>query len=202
MVGSKQNENDTPEQGQSEKIGQRLRVLRAERGMTISDLADAAGISSGLISQIESGNSNPSMKTIEKLRLALGVNVWEFTDMTQSRLIADPSFVRRADSRPKIVVGTNGFSKELLSPQTNHSMRFMILTLPTGARSEDVLSGPGNKGGYVLEGNALLTVGDETAELAPGDSFQFSSSLSHDISNKGTQTARVLWIIGIHDSHF
>lgn len=201
MVDLKQKENDASQQVRSEKVGLRIRELRAERNMTISDLADAAGVSSGLISQIERGNSNPSMKTMEKLRDALGVNVWEFTDMTQSRLVADPSFVRRADSRPKIVVGTNGFSKELLSPQSNHNMRFMILTLPPGARSEDVLSGPGNKGGYVLEGTALLTVGAETAELATGDSFQFPSSLSHNVENPGKETTRIIWIIGIHDSH-
>lgn len=201
MTISQPDELDSSEQQRSEKIGQRLRMLRAGRNMTITELAAAAGVSSGLISQIERGNSNPSMKTIDKLRQALGVNVWEFTDMTQSRLIADPSFVRRADSRPKIVVGTNGFSKELLSPQPNHNMRFMILALPPGARSEDVLSGPGNKGGYVLEGSALLTVGGEAAELTAGDSFQFSSSLDHHIENLGTETTRILWIISIHESH-
>lgn len=201
MTDLKQSDSDATQQERSEKIGQRLRALRTQRNMTITDLADAAGISSGLISQIERGNSNPSMKTIEKLREALGVNIWEFTDMTHSRLVADPSFVRRADSRPKIVVGTNGFSKELLSPQSNYNMRFMILTLPPGARSEDVLSGPGNKGGYVLEGTALLTVGAEKAELATGDSFQFSSNLSHNIENPGTETTRIIWIIGILDSH-
>lgn len=201
MVISQQDEVETTEQ-HSEKIGQRLRLLRAARNMTITDLALAAGVSSGLISQIERGNSNPSMKTIEKLRQALGVNIWEFTDMTPSRLVADPSFVRRADSRPKIVVGVNGFSKELLSPQSNNNMRFMILTLPPGARSEDVLSGPGNKGGYVLEGSALLTVGSETTQISVGDSFQFSSSLDHHIENSGPDTAQILWIISIHESHF
>lgn len=201
MTDLKQSDSDATQQERSEKIGQRLRALRTQRDMTITDLADAAGISSGLISQIERGNSNPSMKTIEKLREALGVNIWEFTDIPHSRLVADPSFVRRADSRPKIVVGTNGFSKELLSPQSNYNMRFMILTLPPGARSEDVLSGPGNKGGYVLEGTALLTVGAEKTELATGDSFQFSSNLSHNIENPGTETTRIIWIIGILDSH-
>lgn len=198
---SQQDEPDVSVQDRSKLIGQRLRKLRNERFMTITELAAAANISAGLISQIERGNSNPSMKTIDKIRQALGVNVWEFAEMTPSRLIADPAFVRRADNRPKIVVGTNGFSKELLSPQPNHNMRFMILALPPGARSEEVLNGPGNKGGYVLEGSALLTVGAEQAELSTGDSFQFSSNLDHHIENRGAETTRILWIISIHESH-
>src|SRR5689334_5399436 len=45
-------------------LGERLRSLRTARGLTIIQLAELAGVSSGLISQIERGNSNPSIKTL------------------------------------------------------------------------------------------------------------------------------------------
>ena len=167
--------------------------------MTISGLASVAGISAGLISQIERGNSNPSVGTLEKLRRALGANVWEFRDAPQ--VPTEPSFVRRSTARPKLVVGTNGFSKELLSPRNNNELRFMILTLPSGARSNETLNGPGDKAGYVLEGQVSLTVGHETAELATGDSCQFSSSAPHHLENTSEQTARILWIISIREAH-
>lgn len=181
-------------------IGLRLKALRKERGFTIAGLAAAAGMSAGLISQIERGNSNPSLKTLEKLREVLGANIWAFHDVPKEP--SEATFVRRASNRPKVVVGANGFSKELLSPQSNESMRFMILTIPPGAQNNETLTGPGGKGGYVIEGEVLLTVGDEAAALSHGDSFQFSSAEPHRIENHSSETARVLWIISIQDAHF
>lgn len=190
-------EDDSPRR--SQLLGQRLKLLRANRGLTIAELAARAGVSGGLISQIERGNSNPSMNTLEKLRAALGANVWEFQEP-----IAGPNdspYVRRVSDRPRITVGTNGFSKELLSPRNNNEMRFMILTLPQGARSTSVLNGPGDKGGYVLEGQVRLIIENEAFILNPGDSFQFPSTASHHVENIAPETARLLWIISIRDAH-
>lgn len=194
---------DTPPDdpaGRNLALGQRVKALRAERGLTIAELAALAGLSGGLISQIERGNSNPSMRTLEKLRSALGANFWEFRDPLPAP-DASP-YVRRVGNRPKVTVGTNGFSKELLSPRNNNEMRFMILTLPQGARSTSVLSGPGDKGGYVLEGQVQLTIEDEATTLYPGDSFQFPSTASHHVENTAPDTARLLWIISIREAHF
>ena len=181
-------------------IGQRLKVLRKERGLTIARLAAEAGMSAGLVSQIERGTANPSLNTLEKLREVLGANIWEFREVPKEP--SEASFVRRAPNRPKVVVGANGFSKELLSPQNNEAMRFMILTIPPGAQNNETLTGPGDKGGYVLEGEVLLSVGSEAAVLSPGDSFQFSSTETHRVENHSGETARVLWIISILEAHF
>lgn len=181
-------------------MGQRVKALRAERGFTIAELAARAGVSVGLISQIERGNSNPSMSTLEKLRDALGANFWEFRDPMPAP--DDSPYVRRANKRPKVTVGTNGFSKELLSPRNNNEMRFMILTLPEGAHSTSVLNGPGDKGGYVLEGRVQLSIEGEVTTLFPGDSFQFPSTALHRVENTAPETARLLWIISIRDAHF
>ncbi len=189
----------TCEASHGELIGRRLRELRSERSLSIASLARLAGLSAGLISQIERGTSNPSVKTLEKLRHALGANIWEFRDVATAP--SEASFVRRADSRPKVLVGTNGFSKELLSPRNNNDLRFMILTLPPGSRNSETLYGPGDKGGYVIDGMVRLAVGGEVADLAEGDSFQFSSSLPHAIENPFAAAARVMWIISIRDEH-
>jgi transcriptional regulator with XRE-family HTH domain len=59
--------------GDARRMGERLRKLRGEHDLTILDLAAKAGVSAGIISQIERGLSNPSMKTLQRLRMALGV---------------------------------------------------------------------------------------------------------------------------------
>ncbi|SCX81477.1 helix-turn-helix domain-containing protein [Microvirga guangxiensis] len=186
---------------QSQGIGQRLRKLRTERKLTIAELAAKAGVSSGIISQIEREASSPSISTLVKIRTALGVNLWQFFEDVQSPSPNSLSFVRRKDNRPRIVAGKMLLTKELLSPNSSENLRFMILTLPPGAESEEMLSGPGDKGGYVLSGRIELTVGDEVAELSDGDSFQFKSTLPHKLENRHDIEAKVIWIINIQDKH-
>lgn len=186
---------------QSRDIGQRLRSLRTERKLTIAELAAKAGVSSGIISQIERGASSPSINTLVKIRTALGVNLWQFFEDAPNPSVEKLHFVRRKDNRPRIVAGKMHLTKELLSPSSSENLRFMILTLPPGAESEEMLSGPGDKGGYVMSGRVELTVGNEVAELSEGDSFQFKSTLPHKLENRHDVEAKVIWIINIQDKH-
>src|SRR5262249_32668512 len=94
----------------SESLGARLRHLRTARELTIAQRAEQAGVSWGLISQIERGISNPSIKPLQRLRAAWGVNLWEFLDdpPAVARDAGAPqvsSFVRRKADRPRIIVG-------------------------------------------------------------------------------------------------
>ncbi|HLI13881.1 MAG TPA: helix-turn-helix domain-containing protein [Alphaproteobacteria bacterium] len=191
----------------SESLGAKLRHLRTTRALTIAQLAERAGVSSGLISQIERGNSNPSIKTLQRLRAALGVNLWEFLDTHASAPAGDGAsqdasqFVRRKADRPKIIVGVTRLVKELLSPRNDRNLRFMIISLPAGGESEDVIIGEGEKGGLVTKGRVRLTVGSEVFDLDEGDSFQFPSSIAHKLSNPHRHPAEVIWIMSVLDSH-
>ena len=194
-------EQTLDEQTEARRIGQRLRALRSERGLTIIELAAKAGVSSGNISQIERGNSNPSINTLQKLRSALGVTLWSFLEQDGAAPPGESQYVRRRNNRPRIVVGTNHLTKELLSPRDNNELRFMILIVPSGAQSGDALSGPGDKGGYVLSGKVELIIGEEVVELEEGDSFQFKSTIPHQIVNRWADEAKLVWIINIRESH-
>jgi transcriptional regulator with XRE-family HTH domain len=55
-------------------IGKRLKALRAERNMSQYDLANAAGVSQGLIWQLEANRKNPGLKTLLRLAQALSVS--------------------------------------------------------------------------------------------------------------------------------
>lgn len=191
----------SPLEGGTQHIGECLRSLRAERGLTILELAMKAGVSAGIISRIERGNSNPSMRTLQRIRAALGVNLWEFLDKGRPDADGDPGFVRRGRSRPRIVIGETHLVKELLSPRNDRNLRFMMITIPPGGFSEDVLVGKGEKGGYVIAGEVELTVGDRHAILTVDDSFQFESNLPHRIANPSGADAKILWIMSVVDSH-
>jgi transcriptional regulator with XRE-family HTH domain len=196
----------SPDNG-SESLGAKLRYLRTARELTIAQLAERAGVSSGLISQIERGNSNPSIRTLQRLRAALGVNLWEFLDDRSATASGDAGaqeaskFVRRKADRPRIIVGATRLVKELLSPRNDRNLRFMIISLPPGGESEDVIIGQGEKGGLVTQGRVRLTVGSEDSDLMEGDSFQFPSSIAHKLSNPYEHPAQVIWIMSVVESH-
>ena len=181
-------------------IGRRVRALRAERKLTIAELAAKASVSAGIISQIERGSANPSIKTLQRLCDALDVNVWKFLDEEKRSVASDtPPFIRRRAQRPRMVLGDKGLTKELLSPQYADELRFMFVTMPPGSATEEMLIGAGQKAGYVMAGAVELTVGEHTVLLEEGDSFQFSSDVEHGLANRSDREAKVLWIISALD---
>lgn len=187
--------------GDARKMGDRLRKLRSEHDLTILDLAAKAGVSAGIISQIERGLSNPSMKTLQRLRMALGVNLWEFLSADGSTPNDDPIFVRRKSDRLRVVMNECGLTKELLSPQPDQNLRFMIVTMPPGSETQDVLIGQGQKGGFVMTGEVTLKVGDAVSVLREGDSFQFKSDVPHQVFNRSDTEATLMWIMSVLDTH-
>lgn len=182
-------------------LGQRLRILRRSAGLSLNELAQRAGVSVGMISQIERNLANPSVRMLERLRVALNVPLTTLLEGDGPDVASsDPSddrqpFVRRASQRPHFSVGASGLAKELLSPQGDHDLQFMIIAIPPYTRSEEILLGPGEKAGMVLEGEISLTVGERSERLAEGDSFQFRSTVPHGVENPCATSAKVLWIM-------
>ncbi|MGN6315524.1 helix-turn-helix domain-containing protein [Trinickia sp.] len=177
-------------------VGARLRALRTEQGLSVNELAMRAGVSVGTVSQVERNKANPSVRILERLRQALSVPLsalLEADDAVSDPVVGD--FVRKAAERPLFDVGNLGMQKELLSPHGDHDLKLMIILLPAGAGSDEVLVGVGEKAGLVLEGTVVLNVGDRRAVLRTGDSFQFKSTVPHSVRNESSEMARVLWVM-------
>lgn len=177
-------------------VGARLRALRIEQGLSVNELAMRAGVSAGTVSQVERNKANPSVRILERLRQALSVPLTallEADDAASDPIAGD--FVRKAADRPLFDVGQHGMQKALLSPHGDHDLKMMIILLPAGAGSDEVLVGVGEKAGLVLEGTVVLTVGERRAVLRTGDSFQFKSTVPHSVRNESSEMARVLWIM-------
>ncbi|WP_213303205.1 cupin domain-containing protein [Paraburkholderia sacchari] len=177
-------------------VGARLRATRIAQGLSVNELAMRAGVSVGTVSQVERNKANPSVRILEKLRQALSVPLTALLEEDDAR--SDPltgDFVRRAAERPLFEVGRNGMQKELLSPHGDHDLQMMVILLPAGAGSEEVLMGIGEKAGMVLEGSVVLNVGPRRCELHAGDSFQFKSTVPHSVRNESKKPARLLWIM-------
>ena len=186
-----------------ERLGRTLRRLRRERGMSLQALADLADISVGMLSHIERGISTPSLRSLSRIRDALGVplsSLFEEDALSSARA----EYVRRRGKRPVLDLGPSYLVKELLSPSTARDLQFMILTIPPGGGSgEQPFASPGEKGGFMLEGMMRLEIGKDVVDVGEGDAVQFDSSIPHRFYNIGKVPAKVLWIIGQlpHERH-
>lgn len=179
-----------PERPAVPRLGGVLRRLRTAQGLTLQQLAAASGVSVGMLSQIERDRANPSLRVLCQVRDALGASMSELFD-DAPRAQADPAFVCRAGHRPQLDLGY--LRKELLSHSKPGHLQLMVLVLPPGAAS-GTLATPHEKGGLVLEGALVLTVENEAATLAEGDSFLFDGTKPHLFRNPGAAEARVLWV--------
>jgi transcriptional regulator with XRE-family HTH domain len=177
-------------------LGPTIRKLRQERKLSLHSLASEAEMSVSMLSQIERGISSPSLKSLTKIRLALGVPISSLFESTMAASNLAARYVRTQADRPILDLGPNYLVKQLLSPSIAKDLQFMILTLPSGGGSGDMpYSSPGEKGGLMLEGALRLFIGDDVVDVEAGDSFQFDSSIPHHFKNVTEATARVLWIM-------
>jgi transcriptional regulator with XRE-family HTH domain len=182
---------DTPEI----RIGLKMKHTRLLKGLTLKQLAELAGCSESMLSRIENGNANPSIKTMHRVALALGMPV---SGLFQENM--DPSnVVMRQGERP--TVGTDqvrlgkGSKLEALIPSGRANLLSgYINDIEPGGGSEGVLQHEGEEFGYVLDGEIELVVDNHRYQLRGGDSFYFRSERPHSYINNRKKIARVLWI--------
>jgi transcriptional regulator with XRE-family HTH domain len=175
------------------RLGRQIRGLRRERDLTLASLAEATGLSLGLISQIERGLSEPSVKALHLLASALGVTIgWFFRD--DAAQDTGDLVVRRGNRRTIGYAG--GIVDELLSPRIDGQLELLLCRMAPGSGSEiEPYVHEGEEAGYVVAGTFELTVDGRTHVLNAGDSFGFASMRPHSYRNPSRQETVVIWAI-------
>jgi transcriptional regulator with XRE-family HTH domain len=203
-----------------EGLGQRLRAARARRGMTLRELARRIGISPSLVSQIETGKAQPSVKTLYAITTELGVSLDAMFVADGSPGAADQSAsappgtgVRRrpgAGARAvragegRILELGSGVRWERLEAWDELEIEVRRTTYQPGSSSSPdgtFLRHSGREFGMVLSGVLTIKVGFDDFVLEAGDSISFDSTLPHLLRNDGTETAHAIWFeVGRHGS--
>ncbi|MGR3701337.1 MAG: cupin domain-containing protein [Paracoccaceae bacterium] len=178
-------------------LGDRIRALRAQRNMTLQDLSSASQVSVAMLSHVERSRSTPSIKVLDRIRLALDVPFGAFfDDLSESKAEPDVSVVSRRGERPLLRFDATGLVKELLSPVRGTQLEMMLLRLEPGGHSgEEPWRRIGEKCGMVLKGSFELTIGAANYHVNEGDAFQFDSSVPHSFRNTHGGESEILWII-------
>lgn len=177
----------------TDPLGQDIRALRKARGLTLQELADAVGRSVGWLSQIERGQTAPSIPDLGRIAEAVGVTI-SFFFRSASRSAAERGVIQRAADRMAIGSLASGLAEELLSPSLGGSFEIIQSTFAPGASG----ASPGGKdredGGVVVQGSLTLSIGSLTTQLQTGDSFQFAGQ-PYAWANPGDTPAVVIWVI-------
>jgi transcriptional regulator with XRE-family HTH domain len=184
------------------EIGQRLREARLERGMSLRALAQSVGVSASLLSQVETGKTQPSVSTLYAIVSELGVSLDDLLGVTADGGRTPPPAptrapVQRAADNPVLEM-ENGVRWERLAIGQDGVADALLVTYAPGASSSvegRLMRHAGVEYAYVLEGRLTLQLDFDEYELGSGDSLHFDSVRPHLYSNRGDTVARGVWFV-------
>jgi transcriptional regulator with XRE-family HTH domain len=194
MASDRPLDTDPALSGEDAVLGERIRGLRKRRKMTLAQLAEAAGLSTGYISQIERNLAYPSIPALVKIARSLGVTVqWFFAGETMVPPEEHGYVVRRAN-RLKIQY-EEGIVDELVTPKMSLQVEMIYTRLPPGADSAESYAHSGDAVGLVVSGELEIWISERHFHLHEGDSFSYASGEPHRYRNPGSREAIVIWAI-------
>ncbi|MGZ8580126.1 MAG: helix-turn-helix domain-containing protein [Actinomycetota bacterium] len=186
-------------------IGQRLREERVRAGLSQRELARRVGLSASLISQLESGQSRPSVGTLYSIVTELGVSLdrvirgGDFPEPGDHGEVDldDRSPVVHPGERPSIDLDS-GVRWEELAPDQQEGVDFLIAIYEVGGAStpdRSLMRHHGREYGYVISGTLSVQIGFSEHQLRPGDSIGFDSTTPHRLFNSGDVPVEAVWFV-------
>lgn len=188
-------------------VGRELRRIREEKKLSLRSVATAVGVSPSLLSQVETGKTQPSVSTLYALVNHLGISLDGL--MGQKRVMSSStapterssngsnSVVQRSADKP-IIEMDNGVTWERLADGGSDVADPLIVTYPPGASSSvegKLMRHSALEYGCLIEGELTLKIDFEEHVLYPGDSFCFDANRPHMYKNNSDRPARGIWFV-------
>ncbi len=169
-------------------VGQTLRTLREQRGLSLRALADKCGLSFNAISRIEHGENSPTVATLHLLANALHVPITAFFESSHEQSIV----VVRRDQR--LHSDANGISMESLGiGLRNQQLEPFLVAVEPGAGSHDSpITHTGEEFVYCLMGVLTYQINGAIYTLGAGDSLLFEAMQPHCFCNKSDSPVQFL----------
>ncbi len=182
-------------------VGERVKYYRKKRSMTIQQVAEAAGLSKGLISQIENKLVSPPIATLFKIANVLEIPMAQFfQDETAvaNKIVGVKESERKKVDRRKLSGGMSlGYSYESLAwKKAKKSMEPFVVTFEPKEVDEVIyFSHQGEEFHFVLEGRLEFISDEEKIVLEQGDSLYFEADISHGFRALDGKPAKTLAVI-------
>jgi transcriptional regulator with XRE-family HTH domain len=167
------------------QAGRRVRALREARGLSLRDLADRSGVSAPMLSQVERGDTSPTLAVAAKIAAGLGLSLSQLLRLDEGRHVV----IARAKDRR--AVRRNGHRIERITPDLpgeRASVTVHVLRAGgrTGGAGDAPLHAPGSRETVLIQSGMLaILIDEERYELDPGDAITFDADLPHHFENPG-----------------
>jgi transcriptional regulator with XRE-family HTH domain len=186
---------DAPPTPTNGAIGERVRSLREAMDLSLRDLADRSGVSAPMLSQVERGETSPTLALAEKIAAGLELTLSQLLRLDEDRHVV---VVRERERRTR---RRRGHTVEELTPplpgqRADVSEHTLAPGAATGGPDDPPMHEPGSREtAVVLEGALELFIDGQRHELAEGDSVTFDADLPHHFENNGTAQARLIAVV-------
>jgi transcriptional regulator with XRE-family HTH domain len=174
-------------------LGAKVAAARAERGWSLAQLAQRAGISPAAVHKIEKSGMTPTIASLMKIAAALGKSVAFFVEEPSTPDVT----VVRADSRAPVYTSKQGLDLRNVSGRYGP---FQIagaeaVAAPGADSGPTPMNHPGEELVIVTEGEMAFTIDGERHLLGIGDSIHFRTRLPHSWANPSDKPARAIWLV-------
>jgi transcriptional regulator with XRE-family HTH domain len=172
------------------QIGERLRILRRTRGISVRTLAAKSSFSASFISQIENGQASPSIASLERIAEVLGITLVGFFSPEPAN---SARIVRAGDRQELTSSWSRGKIESLGQTEGPSRLEVVLITLSPGGRSGSRQhTNKREQFVMIIEGMITLLLESETYKLKRGDAVSLNRDTPHLWENRSARHVRVL----------
>ncbi len=178
-------------------LGPRIRALREATSLSLRDLAERSGVSAPMLSQVERGETSPTLQVASRIASGLDLRLSQLLRLDENGAVA---VVRAADRRqgPR---QRGGHSYQILTPplpgqRAELSLHRLAPRAITGGPGDPPMHEPGSRETALVEkGRVILQCDGQHHELSEGDCVTFDADLPHHFENPGPGEAVLLAVV-------
>jgi transcriptional regulator with XRE-family HTH domain len=176
-------------------IGPRIRALRAHMDLSLRDLAERSGVSAPMLSQVERGETSPTLQIAARIAAGLDLRLSQLLRLDESSSVS----ITRARERRQ--GGAAGHAYEVLTaPEPGQraelSRHVLAPGAATGGPGDPPIHEPGSREiAFIHEGEVVLDIEGERHALSEGDCVTFDADLPHHFENPGAREAVLIAVV-------
>ena len=181
--------------GPGDALGSRVRALREGMGLSLRDLAERTGVSAPMLSQVERGETSPTLAVATRIAAGLELSLSQLLRLDESGHVV---VIRDGEGRSRRRGGHRVYelTPGLPGQRADVSLHTLDPGAATGGAGDPPIHEPGSRETvYVHSGSVVLAIDGDEHELGSGDSVTFDADLPHRLENRGPRPAKFVAVV-------